>query len=77
VVGCCGARGSFYRAGGRKGRRCSEGNSRLRRCAFKAFNPLVMGGERRGEWGVKREGISDTVFERGGGGGSARGRWRR
>jgi hypothetical protein len=54
AVGCCDARGSFYRARGWEGRRCGEGNDRQRRCAIKAFNPLVLGGERRGEWGVKR-----------------------
>jgi hypothetical protein len=48
--------GSFYRAGGWEGRRCGEGNGRRRRCAFKAFNPSVTGGERRGEWGVKGRG---------------------
>jgi hypothetical protein len=65
-VACCGARGSFYRAGGREGRRCGEGNDRWRRCAFKAFNPSVTGGERRGEWGVKREGKCGTISGRGG-----------
>jgi hypothetical protein len=64
--GCCGSRGSFYRARGREGRRCSEGNGRWRRCAFKAFNPSVTGGERRGEWGVKVEGKCGAVSGRGG-----------
>jgi hypothetical protein len=54
AVGCYGARSSFYRAGGWEGRRCGEGNGRRRRCAIKAFKPSVLGGERRGEWGVKR-----------------------
>jgi hypothetical protein len=87
-VGCCGARGSFYRAGGWEGRRCGEGNDRRRRCAFKAFNPLVMGGERRGEWGVKGDGKCGAVSRRGGvvgatgargggGGGGARSGFRR
>jgi hypothetical protein len=64
-VGCCGARGSFYRAGGWEGRRCNEGNDRRQRCTFKAFNPSVMGGERRGEWGVKGGGKCGAVFGRG------------
>jgi hypothetical protein len=54
AVGCCGARGSFYRAGGWEGRRCDKENGRRRRCAIKAFKPSVLGGERRGERGVKR-----------------------
>jgi hypothetical protein len=78
-VGCCDARGSFYRAGGWEGRRCGEGNGRRRRCAFRAFNLSVMGGERRGEWGVKgvekcgiisrRGGVIKEAGVRGGGGG--------
>jgi hypothetical protein len=85
VLGCCSARGSFYRAGGWDGRRCGEGNGRLRRCAIKAFKPSVLGGERRGEWGVKR-GKNATSFPgeegssgaRGGdGGGGARSGFRR
>jgi hypothetical protein len=65
-VGFCGARGSFYRAKVQEGRWCGEGNGRWRRCAFKAFNPSVMGGERRGEWRVKGEGKCSTVSGRGG-----------
>jgi hypothetical protein len=65
-VGCCGARGSFYWARGREGRRCGEGNGRRGRCAFKAFNPSVTVGERRGEWGVKGEGKCGAIFGRGG-----------
>jgi hypothetical protein len=87
-VGCCGARGSFYRAGGWEGRRCGEGNGRWRRCAFKDFNPMVTGGERRGEWGVKGEGKCGAISGRGGvigavgarregGGGDARSGFRR
>jgi hypothetical protein len=64
--GVFGARGSFYKAGGWEGRRCGEGNGRWQRCAFKAFNPSVMGGERRGEWGVKGEGKCGAVSRRGG-----------
>jgi hypothetical protein len=74
-VGCRSARGSFYRAGGWEGRRCSEGNGQRRRCTFKAFNSSVMGGERRGEWGVKGEGKCGTISGRGVW--SAQGRWRR
>jgi hypothetical protein len=70
VVGCCGARGSFYRAGGWEGRQCGEGNGRRRRCTFNAFNPSVWGGERRGEWGVKGGGC-DAVSRRGGDVGAA------
>jgi hypothetical protein len=79
VVGCCGARGSFYRAGGREGRRCGEGNGGRRRCTFKAFILSVLGGERRDEWGVKGGGMRCHFRERRGrrGSGSARGRWRR
>jgi hypothetical protein len=87
-VGCCSARGSFYRAEGREGRWCGEGNGRRRRCAFKAFNPSVLGWERRGEWGVKGEGKCGAVSGRGGvigavgargggGGGGARSGFRR
>jgi hypothetical protein len=75
---CCGARGSFYRAGGQEGRRCGEGNGRRQKCTFKAFNPSVTGGERRGEWGVKGEGKCGAVSGRGGviGAAGARGgRW--
>jgi hypothetical protein len=61
--------------------RCGEGNDRRWRCAFKAFNPSVMGGERRGEWGVNGEGKCGAVSGRGGvigaagaSGGGARGR---
>jgi hypothetical protein len=73
AVGCYGARGSFYRAGGREGRRCGEGNDRRRGCAFKAFNPSVLGGERRGEWGVKGGGGMRCCFwERRGRRGGAR-----
>jgi hypothetical protein len=46
--------------------RCGEGNGRRRRCAFKAFNPSILGGEKRGEWAVKGEGKCGTVFRRGG-----------
>jgi hypothetical protein len=88
AVGCYGARSSFYRARGWEGRRCGEGNGRRRRCAIKAFKTLVLGGERRGEWGVKRGpkygAISGRgwVIEaagacRGGGGGGARSGFRR
>jgi hypothetical protein len=87
AVGCCGARGSFYRAEEREWRRCGEGNGRRRRCALKAFNPLILGGERRGEWGVRGRGCG-TVSKRGGvigvagahgggGGGGARSGFRR
>jgi hypothetical protein len=82
-VGCYGARGSFYWVGGWEGRQCGEGNGQRWRCAFKAFNPSVLGGERRGEWGVNREGKCGAISGRGGvigvagprrgsGGGSAR-----
>jgi hypothetical protein len=55
---------------------------------LKAFNPSVLGGERRGEWGVKGEGKCSTISGRGGfvgaagahgggGGGGARSGFRR
>jgi hypothetical protein len=53
AVGCCSARSSFYRAGGWEGRRCGEGNGRWQSVPLMAFKPSVLGGERRGEWGVK------------------------
>jgi hypothetical protein len=48
------------------------------RCAFNAFNPSVLGGERRGEWGVRGGGMWHHFWERRGhrGTGSTRGRWR-
>jgi hypothetical protein len=36
------------------GGRCGEGNGQQRSAPLMAFKPLVLGGERRGEWGVKR-----------------------
>jgi hypothetical protein len=88
-VGCYGARGSFYWVGGWEGRQCGEGNGQRRRCAFKAFNPSVLGGERRGEWGVNGEGKCGAISGRGGvigvagarrgsgGGGARSGFWRK
>jgi hypothetical protein len=52
--GCCSARGSFYMAGGWEGRQCGEGNDRRWSAPLMAFKSSVLGGERRGEWGVRR-----------------------
>jgi hypothetical protein len=43
-----------------------RGNGQRRRCAIKAFKPSVLGGERRGQWGVKRGQKCGAVSGRGG-----------
>jgi hypothetical protein len=47
-------RGPFYRVRGWEGRRCSEGNGRRRSAPLMAFNPSVLGGERRGRRPVRK-----------------------
>jgi hypothetical protein len=58
-------RGPFYRARGREGRWCGEGNDRMWSAPLMAFKPSVLGGERRGRRPVrkgKRRRSSGTRF---------------